>query len=76
MENSNISHTSKGNKIPKLIFRLVLPLLEGGVSGYLVRNQMNGEWFNTLVKPSFNPPSYLLDLFGQRCIFSWEFPCF
>jgi len=45
--------------ILKLIFSLALPLAIGGISSYLVRNEMNGDWFNTLAKPSFDPPSYL-----------------
>ncbi len=59
MGNSSSLSKTNTNKIPKLIFSLVLPLAIGGVSGYLVRNEMNGEWFTTLIKPSFNPPSYL-----------------
>lgn len=45
--------------IVKLIFSLLLPLIVGGFSGYLVSGETNGGWFNTLAKPSFNPPSYL-----------------
>ncbi len=59
MEDSTSLPSISKNKIPKLIFSLILPLAIGGVSGYLVRSEMNGEWFNTLAKPSFNPPSYL-----------------
>jgi len=57
-DSTSLSGTNT-NLIPKLIFSLVLPLAIGGVSGYLVRNEMNGEWFTTLMKPSFNPPGYL-----------------
>ncbi len=68
--------------ILKLIFSLVLPLTIGGVSGYLVKNQMNGEWFNTLAKPSFNPPSYLFGpvwtalyvLMGVSMFLIWNTP--
>ena len=82
MENSKISPTLNDNKIPKLIFSLVLPLLVGGVSGYLVRNQMNGDWFNSLAKPSFNPPSYLFGpvwttlyiLMGVSVFLIWKTP--
>jgi len=59
MENSTPLPSTSKNKIAKLILSLVLPLAIGGVSGYLVRNEMNGDWFNTLAKPSFNPPGYL-----------------
>ena len=45
--------------ILKLIFSLILPLVVGGGSGFLVNNQTNGVWFSTLAKPSFNPPAYL-----------------
>jgi len=82
MENSKISPTLNDNKIPKLIFSLVLPLLVGGVSGYLVRNQTNGDWFNSLAKPSFNPPSYLFGpvwttlyiLMGVSVFLIWKTP--
>ena len=40
--------------ILKLIFSLVLPLIVGGGSGYLVKNETNGAWFSSLAKPSFN----------------------
>ncbi len=71
-----------GQKIIKLIFSLALPLAIGGVSGYLVRNESNGEWFNTLVKPSFNPPSYLFGpvwtvlyiLMGVSMFLIWNTP--
>jgi len=46
-------------KILKLIFSLFLPISIGGVSGFLVRNEMEGDWFTKLAKPSFNPPDYL-----------------
>jgi benzodiazapine receptor len=46
-------------KTQKLIVSLSLPLIIGGLSGYLLKNQINGDWFNSLKKPSFNPPSYL-----------------
>ena len=59
MQNSISVSSTKINKIPKLIFGLVLPLAIGGLSGYLVRNEMDGGWFTTLAKPSFNPPGYL-----------------
>jgi benzodiazapine receptor len=73
---------SNSQTILKLIFSLVLPLTIGGVSGYLVKNQMNGEWFNTLAKPSFNPPSYLFGpvwtalyvLMGVSMFLIWNTP--
>jgi len=71
-----------GQTIIKLIFSLALPLAIGGASGYLVRNESNGEWFNTLVKPSFNPPSYLFGpvwtvlyiLMGVSMFLIWNTP--
>ena len=68
--------------ILKLIFSLALPLAIGGISGYLVRNEMNGEWFSTLAKPSFNPPSYLFGpvwtalyiLMGVSMFLIWNTP--
>jgi len=73
---------SNSQTILKLIFSLVLPLAMGGVSGYLVRNEMNDEWFNTLAKPSFNPPSYLFGpvwtalyiLMGVSMFLIWNTP--
>ena len=37
---------------------MLLPLLVGGVSGYLSGSGVN-DWFRELVKPSFNPPSWV-----------------
>ncbi len=69
-------------KILKLIFSLILPLLVGGVSGFLIRNDVNGEWFNTLSKPSLNPPGYLFGpvwttlyiLMGVSMFLIWNTP--
>ncbi len=71
-----------GQTMLKLIFSLALPLAMGGISGYLVRNEMNGEWFNILAKPSFNPPSYLFGpvwtalyiLMGVSMFLIWNTP--
>lgn len=57
MVNSNSA--TRTSKAAKLIFSLVLPLIVGGLSGYLVSAETNGVWFTALTKPSFNPPSYL-----------------
>lgn len=64
------------------IFCLVLPLLIGGVSGYLVRNEMSGSWFTNLAMPLFNPPSYLFGpvwttlyiLMGVSLFLIWNTP--
>ena len=37
---------------------MLLPLLVGGVSGYLSGSGIN-DWFRELEKPSFNPPSWV-----------------
>lgn len=55
MSNTNLNK----NKIPKLIISFLLPISIGGLSGYITRNDPGGEWFKTLTKPFFNPPSYL-----------------
>ena len=47
-----------GRNIFKLIGCITLPLVVGGVSGFITASQISG-WFATLTKPSFNPPNYL-----------------
>jgi len=49
---------NKSNKLVKLIISILLPLLVGGVSGYLTNSEING-WFAALSKPAFNPPDYV-----------------
>ena len=44
--------------ILKLIACIALPVIVGGVSGFLTLDSISG-WYATLVKPSFNPPNYL-----------------
>lgn len=46
-----------GNFI-RLIFAVAIPLVVGGLSGF-VTSQGVQEWYPTLVKPSFNPPSWV-----------------
>jgi tryptophan-rich sensory protein len=61
---------------------LVIPPLVGGISAYLVENKMEGEWFNNLAKPFFNPPSYLFGpvwtslyiLMGVSMFLIWNTP--
>lgn len=73
---------SNRQTILKLIFSLVLPLAIGGASGYLVSGEMNGNWFNTLAKPAFNPPNYLFGpvwtalyiLMGVSLFLIWNTP--
>jgi len=68
--------------ILKLIISLATPIVVGSVSGYLVRDEMNVEWFSMLAKPSFNPPSYLFGpvwtvlyiLMGVSMFLIWNTP--
>lgn len=45
-------------KLLTLIACLLLPLLVGGISGYITASEIPG-WYQTLNKPSFNPPNFL-----------------
>ena len=45
-------------RVLMFIFCVALPLLVGGVSGFLTVDEISG-WYATLQKPSFNPPDYL-----------------
>ena len=44
--------------IIKLMVCLLIPLMVGGIAGFLTSNSINN-WYVFLVKPSFNPPNYL-----------------
>jgi tryptophan-rich sensory protein len=48
----------KLSNVLSLIICLAIPLIVGGVSGYLTVTGLNG-WYTTLVKPSFNPPNFV-----------------
>lgn len=50
--------TFQMNKSIKLILCILFPLLVGSVSGIATASGVN-DWFQTINKPSFNPPSYL-----------------
>ena len=43
----------------KLLISITTPIIIGGMSGFFTMNEVNGLWFTTLIKPSFNPPNYL-----------------
>lgn len=46
------------NRIWKFIVSVVLPVAVGGVGGFFTSSSAN-DWFTTINKPSFNPPSWL-----------------
>lgn len=46
------------NKTVKLILCIFIPLLAGTLSGIATASGVNG-WFQTINKPSFNPPNYI-----------------
>lgn len=43
---------------PLLIVCITVPLLAGGVSGFITADAITG-WYLNLQKPSFNPPNYV-----------------
>jgi tryptophan-rich sensory protein len=45
-------------RLLKAVLAVLLPLAAGGYSGYLTAGAIN-DWFLTLNKPSFNPPSWV-----------------
>ena len=47
-------------KILSIAFCVSLPLIIGIFSGFVTRNEMgNGTWYQSLAKPSFNPPAFI-----------------
>ena len=44
--------------IVKLIISIIIPLAVGAISGFFTASSVK-DWFVTLNKPSFNPPSWL-----------------
>ena len=42
----------------KLIISIAVPLAVGAIAGYFTSTTVN-DWFTTLLKPSFNPPSWV-----------------
>ena len=49
---------TKFNKVFKLIVSIAIPLVAGGLSGFLTAHAIEG-WYTTLNKPSFNPPNWI-----------------
>lgn len=48
----------KGKKIVRLIICILIPIAIGTIAGLITRDEMeNGGWFDSLIKPSFNPPN-------------------
>ncbi len=45
-------------RLLKLILCIALPMIVGGISGFVTVTEIPG-WYTTLQKPSFNPPNYL-----------------
>ena len=66
----------------KLLISITTPIFIGGMSGFFTMNEVNGLWFTTLVKPSFNPPNYLFGsvwtllyvLMGISLLIIWNTP--
>jgi len=48
----------KTKKVLPFIVCLLIPLVIGGLSGFMTANEISG-WFQTLNKPSFNPPNQI-----------------
>lgn len=50
----------KGKKIAHLLICMLIPVIVGGIAGFITRNEIGtGGWFSSLIKPSFNPPNAL-----------------
>jgi translocator protein len=50
--------TKKFRRIVRLVIALALPFVAGGVGGWATAQGV-GDWYPTLAKPSFNPPSWV-----------------
>lgn len=46
------------SNVAKFIIALVIPLAVGGISGFFTASSV-GSWYQTLSKPSWNPPDWL-----------------
>ncbi len=63
------------------LFCLTIPLIIGGISGFITSNEI-GTWFASLNKPTFNPPNYLFGpvwtflyiIMGISLYIIWESP--
>ncbi len=70
---------NKMKPIFKLIISIAAPLIVGAGSAYFTYPAVKG-WYNTIVKPSFNPPNYLFGpvwttlyiMMGIACFIIWK----
>ena len=68
-------------KIIPLITCLAIPLLVGGISGWLTAGEIN-TWYQTINKPPFNPPNWIFGpvwttlyiLMGISLFMIWDSP--
>lgn len=63
----------------KLIISLILPQIAGGLGAFFTMSSVTS-WYNTINKPSFNPPSWVFGptwtllyvLMGIACFLIWK----
>jgi len=75
------NYDNKSKNIGVLILCILIPLIIGALSGYITSSEIDS-WYNTLQKPSFNPPNYLFGpvwtclyiLMGVSLFFIWKSP--
>lgn len=76
-------HKNTGLKnILACVLCILIPLAIGGISGYITSDEINGWWFDSLSKPSFQPPdkvfgpvwSALYLLMGISLFLVWKSP--
>jgi translocator protein len=46
------------NNVVKLIIAIAIPLIVGGISGFFTVSSVGG-WYQTINKPSWNPPNWI-----------------
>lgn len=65
--------------VVKLIISVTIPVATGAIAGLFTASSVNG-WFLTIIKPSFNPPSWLFApvwtalyiMMGIACFLVWN----